>query len=140
MLVRFRREAEIVAKLRHPNIVEVVDWDNVDGMPYLVMEDLDGEPLKARVQRGPIAWPELALIADQVLAALSVAHRAGVVHRDLKPENIFLMRDDSAKSASSSSTSGSPSCATRRRSRRRTRASSARQRTCRPSKPRAAQT
>jgi serine/threonine-protein kinase len=97
VLVRFRREAEIVAKLRHPNIVEVVDWDNVDGVPYLVMEYLDGEPLKARVQRGPIAWPELALIADQVLAALSVAHRAGVVHRDLKPENIFLMRDDSGE-------------------------------------------
>jgi serine/threonine-protein kinase len=66
VMVRFRREAEIVAKLRHPNIVEVVDWDNVDGVPYLVMEYLRGEPLATRVRRGPLAWPELALIADQV--------------------------------------------------------------------------
>src|SRR5262249_38747262 len=97
VLVRFRREAEIVAKLRHPNIVEVVDWDNVDGVPYLVMEYLRGEPLKTRIQRGPLAWPDLALIADQMMSALAVAHRAGVVHRDLKPENIFLTRDDSGE-------------------------------------------
>jgi tRNA A-37 threonylcarbamoyl transferase component Bud32 len=97
VLVRFRREAEIVAKLRHPNIVEVVDWDNVDGVPYLVMEYLRGEPLKTRLQRGPLAWPELALIADQIMAALAVAHRAGIVHRDLKPENIFLTSDDSGE-------------------------------------------
>jgi serine/threonine-protein kinase len=99
VLVRFRREAEVVAKLTHPNIVEVVDWDSLaDGSPFLVMEYLRGEALAIRVRKGgPLAWPKLAQVSDQVLAALTVAHRAGVVHRDLKPENIFLSIDDAGE-------------------------------------------
>ena len=96
VLARFRREAEIVAKLRHPNILEVVDWDVLeDGSPCMIMEYLVGEDLSQRLaKRGALTWPDLARIADQVLAALSVAHRAGVVHRDLKPQNIFIATDD----------------------------------------------
>jgi serine/threonine-protein kinase len=99
VLARFRREAEIVAKLRHPNILEVVDWDTLDdGSPCMVMEYLVGEDLAKRLRdQHQLAWPELARIADEVLAALAVAHRAGVVHRDLKPQNIFLARDDAGE-------------------------------------------
>ncbi|HZS35994.1 MAG TPA: serine/threonine-protein kinase [Polyangia bacterium] len=94
-LARFRREAEVVAKLRHPNIVEIVDWETLDdGSPCIIMEYLRGEDLATRLDRGPLAWPEVAKIGDQVLSALGVAHRAGIVHRDLKPQNIFLARDD----------------------------------------------
>jgi serine/threonine protein kinase len=96
VLARFRREAEIVASLNHPNILDVVDWDTLDdGSPCMVMEYLRGEDLSTRIRvGGPLAWPDFARIADQVLAALAVAHRAGVVHRDLKPQNIFLAADD----------------------------------------------
>ena len=96
ILARFRREAEIVASLNHANILDVVDWDTLaDGSPCMVMEYLRGEDLSTRVRStGPLAWPDFARIADQVLAALAVAHRAGVIHRDLKPQNIFLAADD----------------------------------------------
>jgi serine/threonine protein kinase len=99
MLLRFRREADVVAQLRHPNIVEVVDWDSLDdGLPYLVMEYLRGEPLAMRLRaQKALGWESIGEIGDQVLAALSVAHRAGVVHRDLKPENIFLALDDAGR-------------------------------------------
>jgi serine/threonine-protein kinase len=95
-LARFRREADVIAKLRHPNIVDIVDWDVTDaGAPYLVMELLRGENLALRLKRtGPMPWPIIGRVIDEMLAALTVAHRAGVVHRDLKPHNIFLAVDD----------------------------------------------
>ena len=96
MLARFRREADIVARLRHPNVVEIVDWDTLDdGSPCLVMERLHGQDLAERLAtEGPLPWPTIARITDAVLAALEVAHQAGIVHRDLKPKNIFRSRDD----------------------------------------------
>ncbi len=96
VLARFRREADVVANLSHPHIVEVVDWDQLpDGAPFLVMEHLRGETLAARIADvGGLPWSQIARIGDQVLSALGVAHRAGVVHRDLKPDNIFLAVDD----------------------------------------------
>ena len=95
-LVRFWREAEMVAGLSHPNLVSILDWDQLeDGSPFLVMELLDGEDLHDRLARtGPLPLREVARIADEVLAGLTVAHRAGIIHRDLKPSNIFLARDD----------------------------------------------
>jgi eukaryotic-like serine/threonine-protein kinase len=95
-LDRFWREAEIVARLSHPNIVSILDWDQLPGgAPFLVMELLDGEDLFARIERrGRLDIAELFQIADQVLAGLTVAHRAGIVHRDLKPSNVFLATDD----------------------------------------------
>src|SRR5258708_6751106 len=90
-LQRFRREVEVVARLRHPNIVAVTDWETFnDGAPCMVMEFLEGEDLDQHIRRvGAMAWPALAAVADQVMSALSAAHRAGIVHRDLKPHNIF---------------------------------------------------
>jgi len=91
-LMRFRREAEIAAKLSHPNIVQIIDYNTLPtGQPYLVMEFLRGESLHARLKRGPLKVEALKRIVREVGAALDAAHRAGVVHRDLKPENIYLV-------------------------------------------------
>jgi serine/threonine-protein kinase len=99
---RFRREAEIVAGLGHPNIVDVVDFDQLEtGELYMVMELLQGEDLAARLQRGPIDLASTVRMFRDVCGALDVAHHAGIVHRDLKPANLFLIgrdgRDDFVK-------------------------------------------
>ncbi len=95
-LARFRREADVVASLRHPNVVEIIDWETLeDGSPCMVMEYLRGEDLGSLIARhGPLPWRQIAMLADQALSALTVAHRAGIVHRDLKPQNIFVVYDD----------------------------------------------
>ena len=91
-LGRFKREAEIAARLEHPNIVQVLDFNTLPtGQPYLVMEYLKGQSLAARVRGRKFDLPQVSGIMRQVGAALQAAHRAGVVHRDLKPENIFVI-------------------------------------------------
>ncbi len=96
---RLRREAEVVAGFQHPNIVSVLAFETTeDGSPCIVMELLSGEDLGSRIRsKGPLEWPELARIFDEVASALVVAHRAGIVHRDLKPQNIFLAVDDEGR-------------------------------------------
>ncbi|MBI2894896.1 MAG: serine/threonine protein kinase [Deltaproteobacteria bacterium] len=91
---RFQREARAAAQIGHPNIVEVLDMGQTDeGLPYMVMERLDGEDLCAALERTRCLQPAQAVdIVVQVLAALEAAHAAGIVHRDLKPENVFLAR------------------------------------------------
>jgi serine/threonine protein kinase len=97
-MVRFDREAELLASLRHPNIVEITDWDVLpDGLPFMILEYLHGAPLRVRLDRGPMPWAAIARIGDQVLSALSLAHRIGITHRDLKPENIFIAIDDAGE-------------------------------------------
>jgi serine/threonine protein kinase len=89
---RFRREAQIVARLQHPSIVAVFDYGTFpDGGAYLVMELVRGEDLRRILQRqGRLEIPESMAILDAVCAAIGAAHREGVLHRDLKPENILL--------------------------------------------------
>jgi CheY-like chemotaxis protein len=89
---RFRREAEIVAALDHPNIVKVVDYQSPPSGPvFLVMERLHGTSLGAVLARERSFAPERAVfIVLQVLSALEAAHAANVIHRDLKPDNVFL--------------------------------------------------
>ena len=92
---RFRREAEIVSRIGHPNIVEVLDFNTLpDGTPYLVLEYLAGESLGARLARGPLPVETALDLLRQMGSALQAAHRAGVVHRDMKPENVFLCPSD----------------------------------------------
>jgi len=88
---RFCREAEIMSQLRHPNIVQIFDFNIApDGRPYFVMEFLQGRDLETRLRAGPLPLPAVARIIDAVSSALALAHAHGVVHRDLKPANIFL--------------------------------------------------
>jgi hypothetical protein len=89
---RFRREAQIVARLQHPSIVSVFDYGTFpDGGAYLVMELVRGEDLRRVLQREGRLEPQRAIaILSTVCAAIEAAHRDGVLHRDLKPENILL--------------------------------------------------
>ncbi len=91
-IARFRREAEIASRLNHPNIVDILDFNTLPGgIPYMVLELLDGESLRSRLRKGPMSLPEALRILRQVSSALVEAHGKGVVHRDLKPENIHLV-------------------------------------------------
>ena len=95
---RFRREIRAVAALQHPNLLSVYDVGQDDPETYfLVMEPLDGETLRTRLQRGPLPRREALDIAVQVAQGLAAAHERGLVHRDLKPENIFLTRGAGVK-------------------------------------------
>lgn len=91
--LRFEREARMASKIRSPHVVQVFAAGiTAEGVPYVVMELLDGEDLDARLQRnGPCSLVETGVIVEQVCRALSRSHREGLVHRDIKPHNIFLM-------------------------------------------------
>jgi eukaryotic-like serine/threonine-protein kinase len=92
---RFEREAELLGSLRHPNVVEVTDWEVLpDGTPCMVLEFLHGNDLSVRLARGSMPWDAIARIGDQMMSALGLAHRTGITHRDLKPENLFISIDD----------------------------------------------
>lgn len=100
-VARFVREATVVSRLVHPNIVSMIEFGrDPEGNLLLVMELLEGEPLRQTLRRERRLPPWRAVqVAMQVLAALRVAHAAGVVHRDLKPENIFITNVDGADHA-----------------------------------------
>lgn len=91
--VRFQREARLVARLEHPNIVPVHDFSEHERHPYLVMKFIEGETLKARLGRGPLASGEINDIIETVGSALTHAHREGILHRDVKPSNVLIARD-----------------------------------------------
>ncbi|HUH01155.1 MAG TPA: serine/threonine-protein kinase [Kofleriaceae bacterium] len=95
---RFRREAQIASQLGHPNIAQVVDFnETANGTPYMVLELLEGETLGDRLAREGRFSVELALgIVDQIASALGTAHEREIVHRDLKPPNVFLCATDDA--------------------------------------------
>ena len=88
---RFLREARAVNRINHPNIVEITDVGESDGVAYLVMEYVEGESLLAQIQNGPLRWERAVRIAIQVASALARTHQTGIIHRDLKPENILLV-------------------------------------------------
>ena len=91
---RFHREASAMAKVRHANVVSVLDFGETDDdEPVIVMEFVDGESLQDRLDREQaLAWPDAVRLACDVLRGLAAVHRAGLIHRDLKPDNIALDR------------------------------------------------
>ncbi len=94
---RFRREARAVAKLSHPNLVQLHDFGkSVDGRVFLAMELLSGKTLDLHAETG-IPWREAVRLGIQATRALEAAHGAGLVHRDLKPQNLFLTDDGDLK-------------------------------------------
>jgi serine/threonine-protein kinase len=93
---RFLREARAAAALRHPGIVTVFDVGEVDDIPYIAMELLDGPPLGSNVLRD-VGVERKASWLVQVAQALSAAHAAGFVHRDIKPSNLIVCSDDTIK-------------------------------------------
>src|SRR5664280_1414433 len=96
-LARFEREAKAVAALSHPNILSIFDFGTQDGVSYAVMELLEGETLRGKLDAGPIAQKQAVEYALQVARGLSAAHEKGIVHRDLKPENVFVTKDGHLK-------------------------------------------
>ena len=92
-LSRFQREARIVAKLQHPAIVPVYDFNEHNGQPYLVMRFIEGETLKARLSKGDLPLHEVVRVLHPVGEALQYAHGQGVLHRDVKPSNVLLTPD-----------------------------------------------
>lgn len=99
-LARFTREAQSAAALRSPHVVQIFDYGIDEGLPYIVMELLEGETLAQRIKRLQRLTPaDTARLLTHVARAISRAHEAGVVHRDLKPENVFLVQNEDAEIA-----------------------------------------
>jgi tetratricopeptide (TPR) repeat protein len=94
---RFQREAEAIAALRHPNIVQVYDVAEVDGRPYFTMELVEGSNLDEHIEGSPQPARHVARLVATLADAIHAAHQCGIVHRDLKPANILLTEDGTPK-------------------------------------------
>jgi len=93
-VARFRHEAQAIAKLRHPNIVDVYDFGEFDGTPYMIVEYVPGGSLSSRMSHGQLDHATALKYLRGIAAGLDYAHRHGVVHRDVKPANVLLTDDD----------------------------------------------
>jgi Tol biopolymer transport system component len=96
-LARFRREAQVLASLNHPNIAAIYGFQESGGVQALVLELIEGPTLADRIAQGPIPLDEALRIAEQIAEALEAAHKQGIIHRDLKPANIKLRPDGAVK-------------------------------------------
>jgi serine/threonine-protein kinase len=96
-LARFKREAQVLAALNHPNIAHIHGYEDADGIHALVMELVDGPTLADRIAKSAIPLDEALLIAKQIAEALEAAPEQGIIHRDLKPANIKVRADGTVK-------------------------------------------
>jgi len=93
-IARFQREARVVARLEHPNIVPIYDYAEYKGLVYLVMKFIEGNTLKDRLAQRPLNLYEIFQVVDSVGSALAYAHSQGVLHRDIKPSNVLIGVND----------------------------------------------
>ncbi|TAK14486.1 MAG: tetratricopeptide repeat protein [Anaerolineae bacterium] len=91
---RFKREARAIAKLRHPNILVVMDFGEEGEYAYIVMEYIAAGTLKEQMEQGPMTLRQISTLVGQIAGALDYAHTEGVVHRDIKPSNILMSKKD----------------------------------------------
>jgi tRNA A-37 threonylcarbamoyl transferase component Bud32 len=99
-LLRFKREAQAAGRLTHPNIVGVYDYGETDTLAYIVMEFVEGDTLRAMLDRGERFTPDAAVTMMQsLLAGIAYSHDHGVIHRDIKPANVMITRDGRVKLA-----------------------------------------
>jgi eukaryotic-like serine/threonine-protein kinase len=96
-LERFEREAKAAAALNHPNIVTIYEIAEDDDQTFIVMEYIDGESLRDKINRGISNLDEIISLCKQICEGLQEAHKAGIVHRDIKPENILIDKNDRVK-------------------------------------------
>src|SRR5262245_10523042 len=96
-VLRFQREAQVLAALNHSNIASIYDLQEANGSRFLVMELVEGETLAQRISRGPLPVEEALDIAKQICEALEAAHEKSIIHRDLKPANVKILPDGKVK-------------------------------------------
>ncbi len=96
-MARFEREARLLAALDHPHVAAIHGLHEESGQHFLVMELVEGEALKERLKRGPLAVQEALEVAREIAEALEAAHEKGIIHRDLKPSNVMLTAKGRAK-------------------------------------------
>src|SRR5205085_10992180 len=89
-LGRFRAEAEAVARLQHPGIVQIYEVGDDAGRPFFSLEFVDGESLNKKIQGTPLPPKEAATLVQKMADAMAYAHEHGVIHRDLKPANVLM--------------------------------------------------
>ena len=94
---RFLAEAEVVARLQHPNIVQVYDVGEAGGLPYFSLEFVEGGSLDKKLSGVPLPANQAAALLEKLARAMAAAHAAGLVHRDLKPANVLLSADGTPK-------------------------------------------
>jgi serine/threonine protein kinase len=100
LAAQFRREARLLARLDHPNVVRVLDGDEAGGLPFLVLEHIDGLSLLDLIRHcGRLRWDQAVSLGARLADGLAALHRLGIVHRDVKPSNILVGRDGAVKLA-----------------------------------------
>jgi Tol biopolymer transport system component/predicted Ser/Thr protein kinase len=96
-ILRFEREAKLLATLNHPNIAAIYGFEELDGKKLLAMEYVEGETLSQRLKRGPLPIEEALETGKQIAEAFEAAHEKGIIHRDLKPGNVIVRPDGAVK-------------------------------------------